>query len=131
MTRHLTKHKIPIIAEEMSTAKPMATRKSPPTKDIKQQTIPSTVQKKFVFDQLKGSEEKEDHQWRVVGFFLRKCLPFNTVEKSFRDLPWASEYCSKMDNRTVKRLNDQKYNEVLAWMQQQMEHQVVSVTLDH
>jgi hypothetical protein len=36
-----------------------------------------------------------------------------------------------MNNRTVKRLVDQKYNEILAWMQQQMKHQVVSVTLDH
>jgi hypothetical protein len=90
------------------------------------------VQKKLAFDQLKGSEVKEDHQWRVVELLLRKCLPFNTVEgKSFRDLPWASEYCSTMDNRTVKRLVDQKYNEVLAWMQQQMEQQVVSVTLNH
>jgi hypothetical protein len=55
----------------------------------------------------------------VVELLPRKYLPFNTVEeKSFRDLPWASEYCSKMDNRTVKRLVDQKYNEVLAWIHQ-------------
>jgi hypothetical protein len=72
----------------MSTAKPMTTQKASPTKDLKQQTIPSTVQKKLAFDQLKGSEVKEDHQWSVVELLLRKCLPFNTVEeKSFRDLP--------------------------------------------
>jgi hypothetical protein len=41
----------------------------------------------------------------VVEFLLTECLPLNTVEKkSFRHPPWASALCSKMDNRTVRRV---------------------------
>jgi hypothetical protein len=58
--------------------------------------------------------------------------PLDTVEKeSFKGLPRASEYCSRMDNRTVKRLVGKKYTKILAGIRQQMENQVVSVTLDH
>jgi hypothetical protein len=133
MTRHLrSKHKYPINGEEMSLARLKRTQEDEATKELKQQSILSSAKKKLLFHKQIGPEVKEDHQWKVVEYILTECLPFNTMEKkSFRDLPWASEYCSKMDKRTVQRLVEQKYSDVLARMRQQMEHQVVSVTLDH
>jgi hypothetical protein len=105
MTRHLTsKHKYPIHGEEMSLARLKSTQEDKPTKELKQQSILSYAKKKVLFHKQIGPEAQEDHQWKVVEYILSKCLPFNTVEKkSFRDLPWASEYCSKMDRRTVQK----------------------------
>jgi hypothetical protein len=67
-----------------------------------------------------------------VDYILTECLPFNAEEKkSFRDLPWASEYSSTMGKRTIQRIVKQKYIEILARMRQQMEHQAVPVTQEH
>jgi hypothetical protein len=132
MTRHMTsKHRYPINDKEMSLARLKSTQEAETTKELKQKSILSSAQKKLVFHKPMGSEVKEEHQCNDVEYILTECLPFNTVEKkSFRDLPWASEYCSKMDRRTVQRLVEQKYVEVISRMRQHIQHQVVSVTLD-
>jgi hypothetical protein len=59
--------------------------------------------KTTVLHKLIGADVKADHQWGVVELILTEFRPFTAEEKkSFRDLSKASDYCTKVDERTRK-----------------------------
>jgi len=131
LVRHCSKHGFPVHNDEISRANPRTPSATASAKKLKQQSIVKSASP-LKFQKPTGPEVKAAHQWKVVEYIISASLPFNTVEDPlFKSLPWQSDYCSQMDNVTVKNIIRSKYKELLSHMQQQMKDQVVSVTLDH
>ena len=124
LIRHCMKHGFPV-------QQPTTPQETQSGKKLKQQSIVKSASP-LKYQRPTGPEVKAAHQWKVVEYIISASLPLNTVEDSlFRSLPWESDYCSQMDNVTVKTIIRSKYMELLSLIQQQIKDQVVSVTLDH